>query len=439
MKRSFIALLALIIGMTYTAADDSGIRKMVRDFESRTGCGSVSVVIVDHGDVSYYGDPDGLYQIGSMTKAFTGLAVRELIDEGVISEDDCLSELIPGFEAYYKGEAVEITVEDLLRQESGYTNSESAYPSAAEGMTLAQWAESINRRELVCMPGDEYNYSNVNYNLLGLIIENVTGMSYREYMEENILSPAGLDSTYVGTPDDPSWIIKGSRIGFRIPFAYEVPVREGSIPAGYFYSDTEDIGSWLIKWIYGEDEAVTEILSHLEKEGDYYAGWEMFEDGIIGHSGGTANYSSRIVFSRDKEIGVCVLTNLNVAASTDSLCNNICSYMLGENPGSPATDVWTVFDIIFSVVTLIALILFVLAFIMRRKRVLISTGLITLLLLALTTILMPAIFGASLHEIISVWAPLSFGAGIAALALASLALLIKFFKVLKNEGRKKTG
>ena len=70
---------------------------------------------------------------------------------------------------------------------------------------------------------------------------------------------------------------------------------------------------------------------------------------------------------------------------------------------------------------------------------LISTGLITLLLLALTTILMPAIFGASLHEIISVWAPLSFGAGIAALALASLALLIKFFKVLKDEGRKKTG
>ena len=201
-----------------------------------------------------------------------------------------------------------------------------------------------------------------------------------------------------------------SRIGFRIPFAYEVPVREGSIPAGYFYSDTEDIGSWLIKWIYGEDEAVTVILSHLEKEGDYYAGWEMFEDGIIGHSGGTANYSSRIVFSRDKEIGVCVLTNLNVAASTDSLCNNICSYMLGENPGSPATDVWTVFDIIFP-----------------------------LLLLALTTILMPAIFGASLHEIISVWAPLSFGAGIAALALASLALLIKFFKVLKDEGRKKTG
>ena len=439
MKRSFIALLALIIGMTYTAADDSGIRKMVRDFESRTGCGSVSVVIVDHGDVSYYGDPDGLYQIGSMTKAFTGLAVQELMDEGVISADDTVSELIPGFEAYYKGEAVEITVENLLRQESGYTNSESAYPSADEYMTLAQWAESINRRELACMPGEEYNYSNVNYNLLGLIIENVTGTSYREYMEEKILSPAGLDSTYAGTPDDPSWIIRGSRIGFRIPFEYELPVREGTIPAGYFYSNTEDMGSWLMTWMYSDDEAVTEIISRLEKEGDCYAGWEMFEGGIIGHSGGTANYSSRIVFSRENEIGVCVLTNINAAATTDSLCNNICAYLLGEETSSLTTDVWTVFDIIFSVVTLIAAVAFVLAFIIRRKGVLISAGLLTLLLLALIVILMPFIFGASLAEITFKWAPISFGAGIAALALASLALLIKFFMVLKNEGRKKTG
>ena len=46
---------------------------------------------------------------------------------------------------------------------------------------------------------------------------------------------------------------------------------------------------------------------------------ELFENGTIGHSGGTPDHSSRIVFSEENRIGVCVLTNMNVAASTDSL------------------------------------------------------------------------------------------------------------------------
>ena len=123
-------------------------------------------------------------------------------------------------------------------------------------------------------------------------------------------------------------------------------------------------------------ELISTVKTRLSGVGDYYSGWELFENGVIGHSGGTPNFSSRIVFSDEEKIGVCVLTNLNVAASTDGLCNGIYELAAGDRTGDPAaggrtgnpaaggeavdsadgrdalnfpTDVWTVFDIIFSV------------------------------------------------------------------------------------------
>ena len=347
-RKIVVSLITMTMLFRAPAMPEGGIEEMVAEFSSKTRCNEVSVVVYDHGDISYYGDNQGLYQIGSMTKSFTGLAVQKLISEGVLSADDKVSELVPGFKAYYDSEEAEITVDDLLKQRSGFTNSENDYPSATEDMSLQDWAEFISGKELKSKPGTEYAYSNVNYNLLGVIIENKTGMPYREYMEETILMPYGLDSTSAGVPDDKDRIVEGSRLGFRTVFEYKVPVRIGSVPAGYFYSDTEDIGSWLKAWIENSDPDMDLILAELENEGDYYAGWERFEGDVIGHSGGTPNYSSRIVFSRSKGIGVCVLTNLNVASSTDSLCNNIFKELSGISNDGLACDVWTVFDIIFT-------------------------------------------------------------------------------------------
>ncbi len=105
-----------------------------------------------------------------------------------------VSDYIPGFEAYYDDEKVDITVRNLLEQKSGYTNVEKEYPGASETMNLSEWADSISGRELSFKPGTEYAYSNVNYNLLGLIIEKSFGTA--------------LSGLY-GTKDPyPAWIKK---------------------------------------------------------------------------------------------------------------------------------------------------------------------------------------------------------------------------------------
>ena len=439
LKKLFVSMILTALIFNAPVKADSGVDGLINEFTAKTKCDHVSAVIYDKGELTYYGDREGLYQIGSMTKSFTGLAVQKLINEGALSGDDKVSDIIPGFKAYYDSSEAEITVDDLLKQRSGFTNSETDYPSAAEGMSLQEWVESISGSELKSRPGSEYSYSNVNYNLLGVMIENRTGKSYREYMEEKILNPFGLNSTSVGVPGETGRIVEGSRLGFRMAFEYKVPVREGSIPAGYFYSDVEDIGKWMKAWIENTDPEMDEVLNKLEKKGDYYAGWELFEDGVVGHSGGTPNYSSRIVFSRNKSIGVCVLTNMNVASTTDSLCNNIFAETAGMPVQGLICDVWTVFDIIFTSVSLFGVAVMVIILCIKKKGILIALGSVLVLSEVMILVLFPMIFGAGLKAIALTWAPWSFLSGFLIVAADAVCIGIKLFVVKVNEGRTKTG
>lgn len=128
---------------------ENRIESYVAEFQNRTHCDSVDVVVYDDGKVSYYGNEnaDGLYQIGSMTKAFTGLGIMKLVREGKILPDNKISVYLPEVETYYKGEKVDITVNELLSQTSGFTNSERDYPSAEDNMALSEWME----QDIVCL------------------------------------------------------------------------------------------------------------------------------------------------------------------------------------------------------------------------------------------------------------------------------------------------
>ena len=431
--------------MVSRAGTEAGdIENYIEGFRSESGCESVSVCVARGTNVSFYGNPDGLYQIGSMTKAFTGLAVCKLINEGKLKEDDVISDLIPGFTATFEGAPANITVLQLLEQTSGYTNNESDYPSAEEDMTLYEWTMTISGKELAAYPGSEYAYSNNNYNLLGLIIEQVTGRSYAEYMEEEILIPLGLTNTYIGKPDTGN-IVTGSRPGYRTSFEYEIPVYEGRIPAGYFYSNARDCARWIAIWNETADipeeyrELTGAVKDHLSEPGDYYSGWELFEDGVIGHSGGTPNYSSRIVFDDSTQTGVCVLTNMNVAASTDGLCNGIYDILSEEKPKDIPTDVWTVFDIIFTIVSVAGIVMILCILFMKKRLPVIIMGVCIMLLIASICIVMPLVFGAGLGSILFIWAPYSLAGSLAVLVIHEIVAVIKLRKLIINENREKTG
>ena len=446
--KATIAALLLCISMTHftavSAGDEDIIAEQIAEFRKSTRCGSVSAVVCNSDNISFYGGRDSLYQIGSMTKAFTGLAVQKLICEHLISGDDTVSGYIPGFTVYYNNEEAAITIDDLMSQRSGFTNSEKDYPAAAPDMTLREWAYSISGKELKSAPGEKYAYANTNYDLLGAVIEEVTGMTYREYMEREIFAPLGLVHTYAGIPSSQENIIPGTRLGFGCTFPFDMPVSEAAVPAGYFYSDAEDMGRWIRIWLGLTDipedfsAPLEQIRSRVRQEGDYYAGWECFRGGITGHSGGTAAYSSRIAFSGSENIGVCVLTSLNVAASTDSLCDSILQSEMGNSPSALKCDVWTVFDRVFSALCAAGAVFFVCTIRIRNRRTLIICAVSSFLLLAAILAVFPTVFGADMHEILFVWAPWSVSGFIMILTADILCICIRIIQVRKHDNREKT-
>lgn len=472
-RKTFFRLMAFVIGllivMIYPLSSlgtRNGLEEMVSEFRRETKCPAVSVVTYDHGTVEYCGDENGLLQIGSMTKAFTGLAVQKLIHEGTLKESDKVSDVLTGFVAYYQGARVEITVGQLMRQTSGYTNSEKLYPSAKEGQGLAAWAESISGKNLQSAPGEKYAYSNVNYNLLGAMMEKVTGRSYQDYLEQEILTPLGLTNTYVGEPKDGGLdegkeaqdasksgvgkkiagktVIEGSRLIFRHAIPYHVAVREGAIPAGYFYSNVTDVGRWMEIWMGIAEvpeeyqELVREVKAELKEKGDYYGGWECFGDGVTGHSGGTLNYSSRIVFSEKDKVGVCALTNLNVAASVDSLCNGLLEMLRGGEKGAIASDVWTIFDQVFSALCVAGVFAFLVCIRSKKRGMLMAVGGGMLVLTIVMVITFPLIFGAGLLDILLIWAPFSMATFFGVTLLCVIMAGIKIWIGRRYEDHKKT-
>lgn len=408
---------------------ENEIVTLIDDFKEETKCESVSLVTINGDAVSFYGDSDTLYQIGSMTKAFTGLAIQKLILEGRISESDYVSDYIDGFEVYFDSEKTEVTIENLLEQKSGFTNSEKDFKSASAEMTLEEWAMSLSGKELKSKPGEKYAYSNVNFNLLGLIIEKETGMSYKDYMETEILQPLGLNSTFVEMTDE-NKITEGTRLAYRHAFKFSYPVKKASIPAGYFYSNTKDMALWMNIWMGNEEvpeefsKAIEITKSRLTKEADYYSGWEYFPIDTIGHSGGTPNYSSRILFSDKEKKAVCVLSNLNVASSTDSLCNSIYDSMIGKE-GVIKQDVWTAFDIVFTNFSFAGILIFLLTLFIKNSKILIGMDFALGAVLALILILFPIIFQAGYKDIFFVWGPFSLFGGLLILTLDIIEITIK--------------
>lgn len=192
---------------------------------SRTTAGLV-VGISDHGRplvIKGYGSAnletmtpvsaDTVFRIGSVTKQFTAAAILLLAERGRLSIDDPLSRFFPGFP---RGR--EVTVRNLLNHTSGIHNYTAqkdflTLTSRRELMTV-QYVDLIAHLETVYdfVPGTSFSYSNSGYMLLGAIVEQVSGQPYANFLQSNVLVPAGLADTKV---DDLAEIVPNRASGYE--------------------------------------------------------------------------------------------------------------------------------------------------------------------------------------------------------------------------------
>ncbi|HOA81436.1 MAG TPA: serine hydrolase domain-containing protein, partial [Defluviitaleaceae bacterium] len=158
----FVFAIVFLVSNTWNkayATPMNEIQNYIEEFQKKSGVKNLSVVVYNNGNINYYENTNTkcLYQIGSMTKSFTGLGILKLINEGKLSLDDDISDLLDNFELYYNGNRARISVEELLRHTSGFTNSERDYPSANPEMSLMEWVDSISKSELKFELGSSYS------------------------------------------------------------------------------------------------------------------------------------------------------------------------------------------------------------------------------------------------------------------------------------------
>jgi CubicO group peptidase (beta-lactamase class C family) len=181
---------------------------------------------------------DTRYNLGSINKFFTNLALKQLRDAGKIDFDKTLRTYLPDYPSPI---ADRITIKQLMEHRSGLGDvfgPEFDTTPKNRIRTLADYLPFFVDKPLLFEPGAQQRYSNAGYIVLGLLIEKVSGSSYYDYVREHIFKPAGMTSTDSFTPDD---VVPRRATGYSKGHAniYTLPGRGSS--AGGGYSTAEDL------------------------------------------------------------------------------------------------------------------------------------------------------------------------------------------------------
>lgn len=344
-------------------ADYDEVCNQIEKLMKKTNVPGISMVIVSADQTRYMSfgyadrenmieaDENTLYEIGSMSKAFTGVAILLLEEQGKLSLDDDIRDYLPWLELKYKGiyqgkqinEPVKVTIKNFLYHTSGipYESIVGIMPSR-DDMALENTVSTLTGTYLKEYPGEVYSYATINYDVLGLVIEEVSGTTYEEYIEENLLIPLGLFDTYVDREkaEKTGRLAKGYKTKFFFPRLTESPELRGSVPAGYYISSAADMERWIriqlglieVSEIYQrviERSHVPDTTVEPSYNDFYGAGWQVELQGKeYMHSGTNPTFASMIYMEPFRLYGICVLSNLS--ANTAGYINSNVTDMLKD-------------------------------------------------------------------------------------------------------------
>jgi|Marorgknorr_s2lv_3_1036020.scaffolds.fasta_scaffold13547_2 CubicO group peptidase (beta-lactamase class C family) len=209
-----------------------------------------------------------LCSICSISKLFTSVAIMKLYDEGKLRLDDRVEDILPAYRLEQKyAESGPITIRSLLTHSSGLPR-EAAYPYWTGPDFSFPSKEQINSKlseqETLYPASTYFQYSNLGLTLLGEIVEELSGVPYDEYVQQNILRPLGLSDTRTELPEE----LYGKELAIGYSAMTRIGKREkvnffqanGITPAAGFSSNVQDLGKF-VSWQFRlRDSTITEIL-----------------------------------------------------------------------------------------------------------------------------------------------------------------------------------
>jgi CubicO group peptidase (beta-lactamase class C family) len=303
--------------------------------------------------------PQTPFFIGSLTKSFTALAVMQLVEAGKIDLDAPVQRYLPWFRVADPQASAQMTVRHLLNQTSGLSTASGRISLAdfddRPGATERQ-ARALSTLKLSRPVGSAFEYTNANYNLLGLIIEAASGESYADYIQNHILTPLDMSHTYTAPAmAKQNGLAVGHRYWFAIPFAApNMPIPHGSLPSGQIISSSEDMGRYMITLLnegcYGNvqilsPESINELHHGVAEDiemgmsmGKYGMGWfvdEIDQTKMVWHTGIVPNSFSYMALLPEQKKGVALFFNTYGYLMTPSLTEvgtGVTTLLAGDQP-----------------------------------------------------------------------------------------------------------
>ena len=265
--------------------------------------------------------PDTVYQLASITKSFTATAVMQLVEDGKLALTDRITARLRDLPKAWS----EITVWHLLTHTSGiisYTRLGAITDNPQRKVGAREMIALVADFPLEFPPGEQYNYSNTGYYLLGLLIEKVSGQSYAEFLHQRIFKPAKMTDTRVNSFSDliprratgyvlqPDGVANGIFVDPSQPFA-----------AGALVTSVMDLARWDAA-LYSDKivkQSTLQLMWTPAKLGNgtmlnYGLGWGIQERGgrkHIQHNGGIIGFSSHMRRYLNDGLTIIVLGNLS--------------------------------------------------------------------------------------------------------------------------------
>ena len=361
---SFV-LFALAVSSTFAQTQLSAdltekIDKVATDALARTGVPSASVAIVKDGQIAYvkaYGDAKlepktpatsaMRYSIGSISKQFTAAAILLLQQQGKLSLDDKVGKYVPDLTR-----ANEVTIRQLLSHTSGYQDywpQDYVMPGMLQPTSAQKIMDAWARKPLDFEPGTQWQYSNTNYVIAGVIVEKVARMPLLQFLQQKVFTPLGMTSVM---DTDQSKLGETDPIGYlRYGLGPLRPApKEGKgwlFAAGELAMPAADLAKWDISMM---DQKLLKPASYREMQTDvllkngldthYGLGVDVNSQGghrAISHGGEVSGFTAQNTVFPDDRAAIVVLTNQDAASASSAIAGGIGQILFATNdPATPA-------------------------------------------------------------------------------------------------------
>jgi len=339
----------------------AGVDRIAREVLASTGVPSASLAIVKDGWIAYleaYGDarldprtparPGMRYSIGSISKQFTAAAILMLAEQHKLSLDDPVSRFAPDLTR-----SNEVTIRQLLSHTSGYQDywpQDYVPPVMLKEVTAAGILDRWAKMPLDFEPGTQYQYSNTNYVIAGLIVEKAAGVLFLEFLRARIFAPLGMtsvadvDQDRLGQTDPTGYL----RYALGPPRAAPKEGKGWLFAAGELAMTAQDLARWNVSLLEQKllapssyREMATDVLLRNGLGTRYGLGIGVtMESGrrLLEHGGEVSGFTARNVVFPDDGAAISVLTNQDSAEAASTIARKIAPLLFTKGGSAAASE-----------------------------------------------------------------------------------------------------